>query len=128
MAGPDISDFRLLVQFCMLLLQNLFFFLNFLDDSALFFVEKLKNIFFQSKTLISYFKSGKYFKEFKNNPQIHEMYFNYSITGLMQNLGDVPTVASMLEMWRRRREWQTYFCRRGRGTCLFPCHCPHGSM
>ena len=51
LAGPDMFDFRLSVQFRTLRVQNKVFD-EFIDDSAWLLLEKLKNMFFQPKTLI----------------------------------------------------------------------------
>ena len=51
LAGADMSDFRRLVEFCMCGFK-IKFLTKFLNDSARFLPEKLKNMFFQPKALI----------------------------------------------------------------------------
>ena len=43
LAGPDMSDFRLLIEFCMFEVQTKFL-TKLIDDSAWFFLEKRKNM------------------------------------------------------------------------------------
>ena len=51
LAGPDMPDFRLLVEFCMFWVQ-ICFLMKFLDDSAWFCVEESKNIVFLQKNIV----------------------------------------------------------------------------
>ena len=50
LAGPDMSDFRLLIKFAFFGFK-ICFLKNFINDFAWFCLEKLKNIFFNQKTL-----------------------------------------------------------------------------
>ena len=50
LAGPDMSDFQLLVEFCMLRVQN-WVLTKCLDDSAWLLPEKLKNHIILTKSL-----------------------------------------------------------------------------